>query len=142
MRADANKIALIAVRAILDGARPVTIEVAGTKVACGVTRAEQPAWPEYELRDLDPTAASAGWPRPVRVACKWDGGQCELEVACEFWRKTRYDGLIGLGVRTGRPSRHIVWMTVPTCIGDADDGTSRPLRSTFALAKRRKVSGS
>ena len=54
MRADANRIGLLAIRSILDAAKPFEIEVAGQKVSCSVARGAADSWPEKGVRGSMP----------------------------------------------------------------------------------------
>ncbi len=139
MRPDVNKIALRAIRNIMDGAKPFEVEVAGTKVTCGVSRAAAaPAWPERGVRGLEPEA-DGPWPTPTDVECKWDGGHCWLQVQADYTRKQgRSHNFAGFRVRLRDRRQTLVWITVASLIGDADDGTTRKLQASVSTYKRKK----
>ena len=48
----ANKLALRAVRHLLSGARPMDVEIEGTRVRCEVKLGEQPEWPPNGVEGL------------------------------------------------------------------------------------------
>jgi AAA domain (dynein-related subfamily) len=141
MRPDANKIALRAARAVLDGARSIELDVAGTKVSCQVSRGEA-SWPDKGVEGLD--AESDGpWPAPVEIECRWEGGHCRLRVLAEYYRgqATRYRQQISLAVRLGDRPASIVWVTLPPAIGDKPDGEAASMYGSFSLAKRKNPDG-
>jgi hypothetical protein len=141
MREDANRIALVASKAILAAARPLELDIAGARLSCGVRQLEVPDWPGSEVTGLDETR-DGPWPTPIELDCQWDGGQAKLELSVEPWDlSSGYSGQFGLRVRLRPGNRSLVWSTVPTVIGDAEDGTSVPVPGWYALVKRRDASG-
>lgn len=139
MRADANRIALVACKAIFAAARPLELEIAGARVTCGVTRLGNEDWPGTEVTALD-EAQDGPWPPPVDVDCRWDGGQTTLRLSLDPWdASSSYRGQFGLRVRLRPGNRSLIWTTVPAVIGDTQDGTSLPIPGWFALVKRRQA---
>ena len=80
MRADTNKIAVRAIRNILDAANSFDVDVGTKKVSCDVSRGTSVAWPDDVVRPDDASGAPAAWPALVIVSCTWDGGKCSLWV--------------------------------------------------------------
>lgn len=136
MREDANKIALRVARAVLDGARPLELDVAGVRVKCEVTRAGK-AWPNYHVKGLD-RDADGPWPADVKVACTWEGGSCNLEVAADYWRTNGpYRHHVALRVDLVDSGQGLVWTTLPRGIGDREDGEKVSADAWAWLVKRK-----
>ncbi len=124
MRADANEIALRAVRSILDAAKQFEVEIEGAKVTCTPTPAKQDPWPAPAVRGLP---AAGEWPRAVDVNCQWNGGSCVLRFEATVARGGRYDQDVAAVVRIkDRPQQQVVWKNLGTPIGKlAEDGSLR-----------------
>jgi hypothetical protein len=131
MRADANRIALRAVRTILDGATAVSLKVHGKDVECTLQRKAPQAWPS-EAADLNPSS-DGPWPSPVEFACKWDGGQCTVTLSAELG-SGKYNNEIS--IRAGIPYQHLIWINVSRAIADARDGTTVRPQAWIMLTKR------
>jgi hypothetical protein len=131
MRADANRIALRAIRTILGGATAVSLKVHGKDIECTLRRKPQEDWPK-ELVDLDPSI-DGPWPSAVEFVCKWDGGQCTLTLGAELG-SGRYANEVSL--RAGIPYQHLIWMNLCRAIGDAPDGTAIKPEAWIILTKR------
>lgn len=138
MRADANRIGLRAVRAILNAARSIDSEIAGKRVTVTVARGEAVPWPADGVRGLDP-ALDGSWPAPVDLDCTWAGGHCVLRADCGHWPSGRYQHQVGLRVRFRDRARELVWITVPAAVGDVEDGGSVKLRASIATSKRKQA---
>src|SRR5688500_15971674 len=98
MRADANKIALRAIRQLLASANPFDIQVGTTKVTCSVTPLLQETWPSA-AGGLDP-ADDGPWPRGVTVDARWIEGKCRLVVEAYRWPTGIYLDDLCIDVRT------------------------------------------
>ena len=112
--AEANRVALSALRAILDAAHPFEVTIAGSTVKV-VPQARATPWPEgpHELREQ----ADGPWAPTVLLECEWQGGRVQLEARVGFWRgRGRYQGQIGLLVVTVPLNREILWSSVTTRI--------------------------
>lgn len=132
MRPDANRIALRAVRTILDGATAVSLKVHGKDVECSLARKAPQAWPK-ELVDLDPNT-DGPWPSAAEFTCKWEGGQATLTLSAELG-SGRYANEVSL--RAGVPYQHLIWMNVCRTIGEAADGTTVKPEAWVILTKRK-----
>lgn len=136
-RADANRIALRAVRSILDAARPTRLTVEGTAVNVEVERLPAAPWPPYRLEGLD-EAADGPLPRAVRAACSWEGGSTTLLLSASWWRtKGRYRHLMGLRAGVVSTGQEIVWTTVALPLRDQEDGHTVPVPTSFSPFKRK-----
>ncbi len=138
MRSDANKIALRALRSMLDAAKPFEVEVAGKKVNCAVARRAPESWPDRELAGLDRAVDGPTWPGAVDVECNWPAGRTTLRVLVSHWRSTgRYRHQVGVRVRFADRRRTLLWITVPVAVGDAADGTSAKVRASVSTFQRK-----
>jgi hypothetical protein len=138
MRADANKIALRALGAIFDGARPFDVDIAGTRVACAVARAGAPPWPASAVDGLD-AATDGPWPAPVSVECTWEGGKCSLTLLCDHVKGNgRYRHHIALKVLV-RDRVTVVWTNLRAAIGDLEDGARVTIKGWGSTAKRKDL---
>jgi len=138
MRTDASRIALTAARAILAAVHPLELDIAGTTVRCGVTRLDTPDWPDTELMGLD-AGRDGPWPPPVDVDCSWEGGRATLRLSIEPWSSSSaYGGQFGIQVRLRPEARNLIWATLPTLIGDAEDGTLISVPGWCTIVKRRQ----
>jgi 5-methylcytosine-specific restriction protein B len=140
-RADANRIALRAVRFVLDAARPIKLTVQGTTVDVQVEHLPSAPWPPYRLEGLD-EATDGPLPRAVRATCSWEGGSTVLLVSADWWRtKGRYRHLVGLRAAVGSTSQEIVWTTVALPLRDQGDGPIVPIPISFSAFKRKDEDG-
>lgn len=136
-RTDANRIALHAVRSILNAAEPLKLTVEGTPVDVQVERLPAAPWPPYRLEGLD-EATDGPLPRSVRASCSWDGGSAVLLVGADWWRtKGRYRHLVGLRAAVGATGQEIMWTTVALPIRDSRDGETVPVPTSFSPFKRK-----
>lgn len=115
MRADANRIALRAVRTILDSATTVTLKVHGKDVECSLQPRAKLDWPKA-VADLDPTT-DGPWPSAAEFSCKWDGGQCVVRLSAELGSGGRYANNIFLRARV--PHQSLIWINVRQLLGGA-----------------------
>lgn len=135
MRANANQIALRAVRSVLDAAHPFELEVAGTKVSCEVTRGPSMPWPVGGVRGLD-EIADAPVPAGLDVSCRWDGGQCKLTVTCAFAKSKKRDGNVGIAVTLLTPKRQLIWTEVERPVAEAGDDASGHVNVNMSVFMR------
>lgn len=139
MRADANQIALKAIRSILGSARPFELSIEGKNVVCSVAHGAETAWPAIE--GFNP-AVDGSWPADVNVECVWEGGRTTFVVGCDYWKTTgRYHHLLGLRVRLKKRQRELVWITVPRYLRDAADGYAAPVQGAVSTVKRKTDGG-
>ena len=132
MRADANRIALRAIRTILDGATAVSLKVHGKDVECSLQRRVPQDWPK-ELANLD-QSTDGPWPSAVEFMCKWDGGQCALTLSAELATGKKYADEVSL--RAVIPYQQLIWMNVCRAIGETPDGTTVKPEAWVILTKR------
>jgi hypothetical protein len=83
------------VRSILDAAKPLTLDIAGTQVTVAVTRDPPLPWPEQGLPGVEPRA---GFLAAVRAECSWPGGKVTLPVDCMQSSSRGYEGDVCLRV--------------------------------------------
>lgn len=132
MRIDANRIALRAIRSILEAAHPLDLDVAGAKVTCTVSREPEQPWPSAPVEGVR-QEVDGPWPASVRVAASWEGGQCTLELQCTFDHRNH---AIALGAYASS-STPLVWVNVGRRIRSAQDGEVVDLRADAYLKKRK-----
>jgi hypothetical protein len=135
MRPDANSIAMRAARAILDGAHPMDLDIADTKVNCAPTRRPAPEWPPDPVDGLE-EGRDGPWPAPIDIACTWPDGRCTLVMGC--WcvmANNRYHHDVGLQIVLDRSS--LLWTNMRATIGDAGDGTTVTVDGSVSIVKRR-----
>lgn len=135
-RADANAIALRAVRRILDSGRSATLDVGGTPVRVEPSRLPSPPWPAAHV--LGTTEGADGpWPAALRLRCSWDGGSTTLLVQATTWRSGTYGGMLVLSIAVGATGQRIVWITLPLALRDAKDGVAVPIAASFSPFARK-----
>lgn len=134
MRTDANKIALRAIRSLLDGAKPFEIDVNGTRVACSVSAQPEAPWPP-EAGGL--VAGEDGpWPRAIVVDCTWTNGKCRFSVDVYRWESGVYRDDLCVTVYTDQ-GREIVFVNVSNELEQVEDRGSAKLRVRFYVTKRK-----
>lgn len=135
MRADANKIALRAIRNLLGGARPFEVEIGATKVSCSTSAAPAQSWPG-QIDGLDETE-DGPWPAGVEIDCRWIEGSCRLSIDAFRRTATKYFHDLCIRVRTEQDCR-IVVANVTNELEDAEDSSVVKLGVRFFIAKRKK----
>lgn len=134
MRTDVHKIALKAIRSILDGARPTELDVHGTRVACSITFGDAPTWPA-EVEGI--TESEDGpWPRKVTVDCTWTGGKCRFEVDVFHWASGIYIHDLCLNVVTAE-GREVVFVNISNGVEQAEEGQLVKPGVRFFVTKRK-----
>lgn len=141
LRSDANNLSLKIIRKILDAARELEVDIAGTKVRLTPTRQAQPDWPDVDLPQLS-EADDGPWPRPVEFACEWDGGKTVIKAYAGFNRKAtaNYSHACKLVVALSDHHRRLVSTVVAAQIDDTADGSSAPVCANVSLMKRSETS--
>ncbi len=132
MRADANQIAFDVVERILDAAEPLTLDVAGTRVAVGISRDTAPPWPDGGFPGVAPRESL---PAPVRASCTWPGGQVTLIVDCLRSRASGYRGDACL--RVSSSTRWLLVSNVKVAVEDSGDGDLAPVVAMISRVKRK-----
>jgi hypothetical protein len=131
LRGDANPIALRAVRAILDGAEPFEVEVAGKSISLKVERLPAKAWPAgaWAMTERE----DGPWPQPVRFRCEWDGGATDIVATAEL-AGGKYEGAVSLLVAAQMNSQMLVWLNIATQLKDGLEAVQ--FKASYSLAKR------
>ncbi|MBP8810168.1 MAG: DUF262 domain-containing protein [Kofleriaceae bacterium] len=131
--ASPNQLAFEAVEAILGGAHPFTLSVAGTPVAIAVSHSPAAPWP---AEGFDGVAPRATMPPSVVAECTWPGGKVLLTV--DYFRESaeKYRGSVCL--RVASPDRWLVVVNVKTAIAHAQEEgvAAAPLLGLMAILKR------
>ncbi|WP_437671966.1 hypothetical protein [Sorangium sp. So ce131] len=137
-RADANRIALRAVRAILDAAEPLKLSVVGTPVDVQVDRLASPPWPARGLLGLD-EAVDGPLPRAVLVGCSWPGGSVDLLLQVAWWQTTNaYRHLTRIKAAIALTNQEISWISVALALREGQDGQSVAIGTSFSPFKRKE----
>jgi MoxR-like ATPase len=135
-RPDANRVALRAIRTILDAAAPLNITVEGVPVEVKVERLPSARWPPRGLEGLD-EVTDGPLPRAVRAQCTWLGGSTELLFSVGWWQtKSNYRHLTGIRTTVDATGQEIGWITVALRIRGHQDGEIVPIPAAFAPFKR------
>jgi MoxR-like ATPase len=142
-RADANRIALGAIRSILEAAAPLTLTVEGARVTVDVTKLPPRSWPAEAELGLD-EAADGPWPSPVELGCRWEGGRARLILSAAVGRgQARAPGgpPIGLRIATAEGDRSVVWVSVPLARREGRDGERVWVGASFSLLRHKGSEG-
>ncbi|HLM75936.1 MAG TPA: hypothetical protein VK459_24690, partial [Polyangiaceae bacterium] len=131
---DANRLALKAVRSILDAAEPLELSVEGTRVRIQISRLPSEAWPASGILGLE-EAEDGPWPQPVVLHCSWEGGSTELIASAERAGGS-YRDLVCLLVATRSIPQQLVWINVAAWLRKGS-GPEIEFEGWFALAKRK-----
>lgn len=136
-RADANRIALSAMRAILNVSGAFEVSVRGVAVSIEPTRSGSAPWPRI-VDGLD-EERDGPWPAPLELRCHWSTGRTILMVSAETWGSHKtYNGVAALSIRD--LTQALLWITAPAEIWPADDDSLVDVRADLSL-KRRGVAG-
>ena len=119
-RPDGNKIALHALRAILDAAVPGDLTIAGVKVVLEARRDESANYPR-EVPGLDPTI-DGPWPPPLHVAATWETGKATVDVRVRVVDQGSGHRRGMVGVEAAVSGQQLVWLTFPNLLADVADG--------------------
>ena len=108
-RADANALALRAVRQVLSAARDVEFTIEGMTIAVKVATLPAMGWPPRGITGLD-EKADGPLPSAVRLSCAWEGGQADLVFTVAWWQtRGAYRHLIGIRIAVAGTGQEIVW---------------------------------
>ncbi len=136
-RPDANRIAIDAIRAILDAAVPVQLVVGETPVDVAVERLPSEPWPATGILGLD-EAEDGPLPRAVRLSCTWNGGSTRLVLSFAWWQASgKYRHLAGVRIRVAPTQREIVWITVALSTRSAIDQQAVQVSAECSLFGRK-----
>jgi 5-methylcytosine-specific restriction protein B len=137
LRADANRIALGAIRSILEAASPLTLTVEGTEIEVLISPLPAAPWPAGGVPGLVPSA-DGPWPAPLRLDCRWEGGRAGLVVSAALGRgngPARH--LVGIRIATLEGDRPLVWVTLPLSVREGRDGERVWVGASFSPLKQR-----
>lgn len=134
LRPDANRLALKAVRSILDAAEPIELSIEGTRVRVEISRLPSKPWPANGILGLE-EAEDGPWPQPVVLHCSWEGGSTELIASAERAGSPHRD-LVCLLIATRSIPQQLVWINVAAWLRD-EEGPDIEFVGWFSLAKRK-----
>jgi hypothetical protein len=130
----ANRIALHAIRGLLEGARPMTLEVAGRPVEVRPSEPRPTPWPAATLAGLS-EAEDGPWPPTIRVSCAWEGGQTTLEVSARLW--SRGDANVAFAVQEVGAQAALTFVNLARLIGTHPDAGAVSVSGYFAVRTRK-----
>ena len=137
-RPDANRIALRAIRAILEAANDFDVSLAGTDIQVHVTKQDVPEWPRA-MAGLD-ELEDGPWPAPVRIHCRWSDGSTELLAKANTWvRHASYGDCCGISIREG--NQELLWITVALAIKQHPNGSRVSVPASVTLFRKREPLG-
>lgn len=109
--AEANRISLVALRAVLGAAHPFDLSIGGKAIHVSPRAPQAGRWPKGP-EGLD-EQKDGPWPSSVLLDCEWTGGRVTLEMRASVWRgSNRYNGMLALQVVTSPLNREILWTTL------------------------------
>ncbi|KYF74837.1 hypothetical protein BE11_36865 [Sorangium cellulosum] len=129
---DANRIALKAVRAILDAAEPFEVVVENAKITVVPHRLSAEPWP-VGTWGLDENR-DGPWPQPVFFECSWSGGKTQI-IASATRAGGKHRDLVSIALVTRLTSQQLVWINVAAWLR-RDVGGEVPFEAWFSLSKR------
>ncbi len=118
--AEANRIALTALRAVLGAAHPFELSIGGKaiRVSPGAPRSARWVTGPKGAEGLD-EQKDGPWPPSIVLDCEWTAGRVTLEMRAAIWRGSkRYNGQLALQVVTSPRNREILWTTLSQRILD------------------------
>ncbi|GAB5546202.1 MAG: hypothetical protein SangKO_059620 [Sandaracinaceae bacterium] len=114
--AEANQIALRAVRQVIQAAEAFQLTVAGREVRVEVERQDDP-WPMPVAGLSEET--DGPWPQQVVLRCNWDGGAVDLLLFAGAAR--RPEAKVAIAIRVLSPPRQLTWCNVATALDGSED---------------------
>lgn len=136
-RPDANRIALRAVRSVLDAAQDFQIEVEGTPVTVVIQRLPHEPWPREGILGLD-EQIDGPLPRTVVAECRWPQGSIRLAVSCSRWQTNdRYRDRVAIRTRVDGTRRELVWVAPSLSLLHARDGEVTTIWASCSLFARK-----
>lgn len=137
-RPDANKIALQAVRQLLDAEVPQSLTVAGHEVAITAHRGGAARFIDG-IEGLDPER-DGPWPEPLFIDCDWGKGRVRLQLSAD---RFQWSGgperrrSVALAVHVNKSWQELIWITVGFTVWDKADGDAGRLLGSVSLSTRR-----
>ncbi len=95
VRPDANRIALVVARTILDAVEPMTVTIGTNTVTVHVRREPTIDWPERKPFNVD-ESVDGSWPPTVRMICERSEGTFEVVLVCRTGSGGTYEGFVTL----------------------------------------------
>lgn len=129
---EANRIALRAVRTILQPVEPFELIVADKVVKVELQRQPIEPWPgeTWGLREeLD-----GPWPQPLLLNCSWQGGKTQIIASAER-AGAQYRDLVAIMFSTRLTSEQLVWIGIAALLKEGREKTI-PFAASFSLLKR------
>lgn len=133
--AEANRIALVALRTVLGAAHPFELTIGGKKIRVVPREPRAARWPRgpealEEQKD-------GPWPPFILLECTWSGGRVMLEMRASVWRGSkRYNGQLALQVVTSPLNREVLWSTVASRVLGAEPGSRCAVPVSLGLFTR------
>jgi MoxR-like ATPase len=106
---DANRMALKAVRSILDAAEPFDVTIEDTKIKVEPQRLPAEPWP-VGTWGID-EKQDGPWPQPLLLECSWQTGKTQLIASAQL-AGGRYQDLVSLLFGVRLTQRQLVWVNV------------------------------
>lgn len=128
-----NPLALRLLNQLFDAATPFKVELETVPIRVSFLRPSGSKVPNPPPVGVD-GAPLRTWPAPLEILAEWTGGSTSLRAQPALPGNRTYEGLICLQVAT-RSRGSLVWINLPTCLADSDDGVAQLLALT-ALVKR------
>jgi MoxR-like ATPase len=129
---DANRIALKAVRTILDAAEPFEISIGDTKIIVATQRLPAEPWPA-DIWGLD-ERYDGPWPQPVLFDCSWQHGKTQIIASAER-AGGKYRDLVSILLSPRLASQQLVWLNIAAMLRkDVIDEVS--FEAWFSLSTR------
>ncbi|MBM7112458.1 AAA family ATPase [Archangium primigenium] len=142
VRRDANRIALRAVRSILDAATDLRLEVDGHAVDVRIERLPIRPWPLLRREDQDALdeAVDGPWPAAVQAVCTWKGGSQTLRLEATFWsaKGDAYHHFIALRVNMADTARQLIWISLALLLSGEADGAECEVPTLISVVKRKE----
>ncbi len=129
---DANKVALRAVRAILQPVESFDLIVVDKIVRVELQRQPIEPWPgeTWGLREeLD-----GPWPQPLLINCSWQGGKTQIIASAER-AGAQYRDLVAIMFSTRLTSEQLVWIGIAALLKEGRE-RNIPFTASFSLLKR------
>lgn len=135
-RPDANRIALAAQAAILDSASVERVVIGDHTITVSPERLAAPPWPTHELLGIS-EAEDGPWPGPVKLACEWAQGSCQLELVTTYWRQRPGEPyLVSLSIWVPESNQSLVWISTALQIRETGDGHHAQISASPSLLGR------
>lgn len=132
VRPDANRIALKAVRTILDAAEPFEISIEDAKITVEAQRLPAEPWP-VDAWGID-EKQDGPWPQAVLFDCSWQGGKTQIIASAER-ASGKHRDLVSILLSVRLTSQQLVWINIAAWLRE-DAGDEIPFEAWFSLSTR------